>query len=69
LVADELLEQISNRWVKVNLAKTVRCLEPLFDSAVVNSLFDEDGQKIWRDVLVDLDAPRNPSENRRSVLR
>jgi hypothetical protein len=42
--------------VKVSLTKAVRCLEPLFDPAVMDLLFDGDGQEVRRNVLVNLDA-------------
>jgi hypothetical protein len=59
-LADELFEEGRNRRVDINLTKAVRCFESLFDPAVMNFLLDENGQAIWRDVLVDLDAKRLP---------
>ena len=44
-VANELFEKSGNRRVEVNLAIAVRCLEPLFDPAVMNFLLDKDSQK------------------------
>jgi hypothetical protein len=61
-VADELFEEGRNRGVNINLAKAIRCFESLFDPAVMNLLLDENGQKIARDVLVDLDAKRLPCD-------
>jgi len=46
--------------VDINLTKAICCFESLFDPAVMNFLLDENGQTIWRDVLVDLDAKRLP---------
>jgi hypothetical protein len=52
------LEKRSNRRVQIDLTPAVRCLETLFDSAVMNFLRDGDGQEIVRDVFVDLYAKR-----------
>jgi hypothetical protein len=57
-VANELLEKGGNRRVDVNLTKAIRCLETLFDPAVMNFLLEGDGQEICRDVFVDLNAKR-----------
>jgi hypothetical protein len=59
-LADELFEEGRNRRVDINLTKAIRCFESLFDPAVMNFLLGENGQTIWRDVLVDLDAKRLP---------
>src|SRR5438132_10532233 len=55
-VANELLENRGNRWVKIDLAKAVRRLEPLLDFAVSNLLLNVEGQEVGRDVLIDLDT-------------
>jgi hypothetical protein len=68
-VADELFEEGRNRRVDINLTKAIRCFESLFDSAVMNLLLDENGQKIWRDVLVDLDAKRFPDSQTSRTAR
>ena len=43
--ADELSEYSSNRGVEVNVAKTVLRLQPSFNPAVMNLLFDGDGSR------------------------
>jgi hypothetical protein len=43
--------------VKVNLSKPVRCFETLLDPAMMNFLFDRDGQEIRRDVTRRLKPP------------
>jgi len=57
-VANELFEKSGNRRVEINLAKAIRCFEPSFNPTVMNFLLDKDGQKVWGDVLVNLDAKR-----------
>jgi hypothetical protein len=44
-LVNELLEQLSNRRVKVNLPKAVGCLEPVFNLAVTDLLLDANGQE------------------------
>ena len=57
-VANELFEKSRNRRVKINLAKAIRCLEPLFNPTVMNFLLDKDGKEVRRNVLVNLNAKR-----------
>lgn len=57
-IANKLFQENGNRRVEVNLAKTVRGFEPLFDPTVMNLLMNEDGQEVRRDMLVNLDTKR-----------
>ena len=68
-VANELLEKPGNRWVKIDLTKTVGRLEPLLDLAVTNLLFDVKGQEVGRDVFIDLDAQHLSDSQTRSTAQ
>jgi hypothetical protein len=57
-VANELFEKSRNRRVEVNLAKAIRCLEPLLNPTVGNFLLDKDAKEVRRNVFVNLNAKR-----------
>ena len=48
----KLLQHGGDRWMKVDLARSARCLEPLFDFAMTHLLLNADGQEVRGDVLV-----------------